>query len=425
MNVAVIGAGAAGLATAHELLAAGHRVAVFEQSRQVGGLWAYTDATEDDPLGLRPSRRIHSSLYASMHTNLPRDLMAFDGCPFGDADGAPPTSCRPARMRYPHHARVFDYLQRFAVDAGVARHVRFGHRVKRVDLRRRWRVDGESFDAVAVCNGHFSEPRVPALPGLEQFPGMVLHSHNYRRPDSFAGLRVVVLGSSVSGGDLSREIAEVAAEVHFSGRLFRDAPLPACQTGLLKRCPPVAGFEAASVVLENGERIEAVDAFLFCTGYRYRFPFLDASLIGVGDNWVRGLYRQLVAVDQPTLAFVGLPFRIVPFPLFQRQARWFARLLNRDFPLPSHAERRRAHRREIERLRGKGVAERHYHFLGDGQIDYLNDLARQCGDAPVPDWFIQLWREHNANARLHPTDHRERPLRNRTPLAAAESAVAD
>ena len=87
MRVAVIGAGAAGLVTAHELGVEGHGATVFEQADDVGGLWNYTDAVEDDLLGQRPSRRIHGSLYESMRVNLPRDLMAFDGYTFDDAGG--------------------------------------------------------------------------------------------------------------------------------------------------------------------------------------------------------------------------------------------------------------------------------------------------------------------------------------------------
>ena len=156
MRVAVIGAGAAGLVTAHELRTAGHGVTVFEQSERVGGLWNYTDAVEDDSLGQRPSRRIHGSLYESLRVNLPRDLMPFDGYTFDDAGGG-----RDDWPRYPDHTRVLEYLRRFAVDTGVADVVRFGHRVRRVARDGGWLVDGERFDAVAVCNGHFSEPRVP------------------------------------------------------------------------------------------------------------------------------------------------------------------------------------------------------------------------------------------------------------------------
>lgn len=62
---AVIGAGAAGLVTARELKREGHTVTVFEQSHTVGGVWNYSEDTEDDdPLGVHPNRgRVHSSLY--------------------------------------------------------------------------------------------------------------------------------------------------------------------------------------------------------------------------------------------------------------------------------------------------------------------------------------------------------------------------
>lgn len=413
MHVAVIGAGAAGLITAHELVVEGHRVTVFEQSALVGGLWNYTDAVEDDPLGQRPSRRIHSSLYASMRVNLPRDLMAFEGYTFDDAGGG-----RDDWPRFPRHARVLEYLHRFAIDTCIGDRVRLGHEVRQVVRDDGWLVDGERFDAVAVCNGHFSEPRVPEIRGFAGFPGTALHSHNYRRPDGFAGKRVVVLGSSVSGGDLSRELADVA-EVFFSGRLFEKRPPLPQQAGPIKRCPPIANFDDADIVLTNGERIRDVDTMLFCTGYWYRFPFLASDVVAVGDSWVKGLYRQIVAVEDPSLAFIGLPFRIVPFPVFQRQARWLARSLAGRFPLPSLAERHRTHCDEIARLRDAGVAERHFHRLEDEQMDYMNRLAEQCGDRSVPDWFVELWREHNANARRHPKDYRDRPLQGRGPTRIA------
>ena len=412
MDVAVIGAGAAGLVTAHELLAAGHQIAVFEQSQTVGGLWNYDPRVEDDPLGQQPSERIHSSLYASLRVNLPRDLMAFEGYTFDSAGGG--NDCWP---RYPHHDRVLKYLQRFAADLGVSAHIRLGQRVRAVTRvsPTHWQVDGQSFDAVATCNGHFTEPIVPAISGFDTFPGMALHSHNYRRPDELAGARVVLLGSSVSGHDLARELATVTRDVYLSGRLFSDAPPLACQGGAVTRCPPVERFNKRDVVLANGEVIASVDAFVFCTGYHYRFPFLAPEVTTVHDNWVQGLYRQLVPVDSPHCAFIGLPFRIVPFPVFQRQARWFARALNGDFELPRLADRQREYAGDIGRLQSSDVAPRHYHRLGDGQIAYLNRLAEQCGDALVPDWFIAMWREHNANAQRHPADYRDRPLTTRGP----------
>ncbi len=69
------------------------------------------------------------------------------------------------------------------------------------------------FDAVIVCNGHYSEPRTPEVAGAGDFPGRQMHSHSYRDSRVCAGETVVVVGASASGEDISREIAEVADRV--------------------------------------------------------------------------------------------------------------------------------------------------------------------------------------------------------------------
>jgi len=89
--------------------------------------------------------------------------------------------------------------------------------------------------------------------------------------------------------------------------------------------------------------------------------------------------------------------------------------------LPDLDDRRRDHCDEVARLRSEGVAERHFHRLEDAQIGYMNRLAEQCHDGPVPDWFVALWREHNANARRHPKDYRDRPLQGGGPTIVVAS----
>lgn len=76
-----------------------------------------------------------------------------------------------------------------------------------------------TFDAVVVCNGHYSVPRRPHLPGTERFPGRIMHSHSYRENESFRGLTVIVIGASASGEDICREISLVAHKVCW--RLFQ------------------------------------------------------------------------------------------------------------------------------------------------------------------------------------------------------------
>lgn len=71
------------MAAAREMLKEGHSVTVFEQGSQVGGVWVYDEETEDDPLGQKARRKaVHGSMYESLRTNLPRELMGFSEFPF-------------------------------------------------------------------------------------------------------------------------------------------------------------------------------------------------------------------------------------------------------------------------------------------------------------------------------------------------------
>lgn len=174
-TVAVVGAGAAGLVAARQLLREGLDVAVFEKSGRAGGTWAYDPCADADPLSRDPGApgAAHGSLYASLRTNLTRDLMSFSDFPMagrvfaGDA------------RAFPGHQEVLAFLDAFAEECGVAARVRLRSEVLRVagaplGQRERWAVswrreDGEVaeevFDAVVVCNGHCTVPRVPGIRG--------------------------------------------------------------------------------------------------------------------------------------------------------------------------------------------------------------------------------------------------------------------
>ena len=130
-RVAVIGAGAAGLVVARELVREGHRVVVFERGDQVGGTWVYNPMVESDPLGLDPRRAVvHSSLYESLRTNLPRELMGFRDFPFvaknDDVERDP--------RRFPGHKEVWMYLKDFAKEFGIEELVRFQTQVVYVGM---------------------------------------------------------------------------------------------------------------------------------------------------------------------------------------------------------------------------------------------------------------------------------------------------
>ena len=228
MRVAVIGAGAAGLVTIRELRRAQIECVAFEANAELGGTWVYTDEVAPNPLGCdQGGAPILSSLYASLRTNVPRDLMAFRDYPFDTVHGDGIDS-----RRFPGHPAVLQYIRNFARDFELVPSIRLESYVTRIERTRRgnaptnWVVESrqgdathtEPFDAIAICNGHYTKPHVPTLPGTESFAGTLMHSHNYRHPAPFAGKRVVLLGAKSSGVDLSLELSTVARDVYACAR---------------------------------------------------------------------------------------------------------------------------------------------------------------------------------------------------------------
>ncbi|XP_020890188.1 putative flavin-containing monooxygenase FMO GS-OX-like 11 isoform X2 [Arabidopsis lyrata subsp. lyrata] len=201
-HVAVIGAGAAGLVAARELRREGHSVVVFERQKQVGGTWIYTDHIEPDPLSVDPTRSVvHSSVYGSLRTNLPRECMGYRDFPFTIRSGV--SESRDPR-RFPSHSEVLAYLQDFAKEFAIEEMIRFETAVVKVapavdsdggEGIGKWRIESmekekkvrcdEIYDAVVVCNGHYIEPRLAEIPGISSWPGKEMHSHNYRTPEPF------------------------------------------------------------------------------------------------------------------------------------------------------------------------------------------------------------------------------------------------
>jgi cation diffusion facilitator CzcD-associated flavoprotein CzcO len=424
-RVAVIGAGAAGLVATRELVRAGFEVDAFERGTEVGGIWVYSAETERDPLGQR-TPRIHSSLYASLRTNLPRDLMAYTDYPFDSAGGG-----RDEWPRFPGHACVREYLERFARDFGITERVRFAHDVTVLepDGATGWALTANGttlrYDAVAVCSGHYATPRLPEIAGADAFPARQMHSHNYREQSSFRGRCVALLGTAASGTDLAREIATVAERVYWCGDLFAGLPAAARAVGRLHRLPGIARLRAdGRIEVHDGGVTERVDDLVYCTGYRYEYPFLDARVLPIEDNHVQGLYRDFLLVERPTLAVIGVPYRVVPFPLFELQARCFARVLAGTARLPTRTAMRAEIDAHAAALRAAGVKSRHVHQRNIDCYDYLDALADEAGVARPPDWQRCLAAAFLAHMARHGGDARDRPFPHFGPTRVPAESVA-
>ena len=189
LRVAIIGAGPAGLFTLRHLKGCHSdvEVVVFEQLDDFGGLWYYREDVND------PNN--HPSVYRTLKTNIPKEVMQLTDFPFKESDKS-----------YPSAKEVKKYLTRFAKKYDLVDHIQFNTRVVSVDPdvkdggHVKWVVTSQNqnenttkvdvFDVVIVCSGHFVNPYWPDLPDLDQFKGSVIHSKYYRSSETFAGQKV-------------------------------------------------------------------------------------------------------------------------------------------------------------------------------------------------------------------------------------------
>nr|GMD65089.1 flavin-containing monooxygenase FMO GS-OX5-like isoform X1 [Ipomoea batatas] len=147
---------------------------------------------------------------------------------------------------------------------------------------------------------------------MEKWPGKQSHSHNYRDPEPYKNLVVVLIGHSASAHDISREIALVAKEVHLSSR-SKDFTLSKFDDyqNIWQHSKIDHVDENGEVVFEDGESIHA-DAIIHCTGFKYEFPFLNTNgVVNVDDNRVGPLYKHVFPPElAPRLSFIGIPYRV-------------------------------------------------------------------------------------------------------------------
>lgn len=121
----------------------------------------------------------------------------------------------------------------------------------------------QQFDFIFLCNGHYSSPSIPQCEGMGQFNGHILHSHDYRRPEQYAGKMVLIIGSGPSGKDIMYEIAPHAKSVLISHHteIFKNHNLPAN----VEERGDVQCFNGNSVQFADGKE-RPIDSVLFCTG---------------------------------------------------------------------------------------------------------------------------------------------------------------
>ncbi|HEV3049112.1 MAG TPA: ArsO family NAD(P)H-dependent flavin-containing monooxygenase [Longimicrobium sp.] len=313
-DVVVIGGGQAGLAVGYYLRRTQLSWAILDAQERPGGAW---------PRAWDSLRLFSPARFSS----LPGWLMP------GGADD------------YPSRDQAVEYLAGYEARYGfpverpvLVRSVRRAEGRFVLDTDRgEWRAG-----AVVSATGSWASPIIPEIPGREGFRGMQMHSADYRSADVFAGKRVLVVGGGNSGAQILAELSMVADATwvtlveptflpdHVDGRyLFDQAtelyraqkegrpPPPRADLGDIVMVPPVrdardrGGLRAVrpfvrmterGVVWPDG-RVEAVDAIVWCTGFRPALEHLRPLGVVEPDGRVR--VQGTRAVREPMLWLVG------------------------------------------------------------------------------------------------------------------------
>lgn len=402
-QVAIIGAGPAGIAAAKWLRQAGLQPVLFEQSDQAGGQWNVGNAM--------------SGIWPGMPTNTSRVMTQFS-----DFEHAPDVPV------FPLAGQVHDYLLRYLRHYGLSAHLRAGCRVERLAMRPQgdWllhyrdaasELREQTFTRVIVASGRFNQPVVPRIPGIHWPPQArqgceVLHSQDYRGAAACSGRRVLVLGGAISSLEIASDLAlhgahrlvcsyrsqayvmgKLAGTVptdHISYSLYealaaerldsarnahriRDfivaqfgspadhgAQLPAAdlRTAGVTKCedflrlvsagritvrPWVERMEDGHAVFPDGS-VEAFDTILLATGYRPAMPFLapcEHRVLQLDQGQVT-LYRHTFHPELPGLAVLGFYNQSGPyFPVLELQARWVASVWSGRMAAPRADDMRR------------------------------------------------------------------------------------
>ena len=378
-NVAIIGAGPAGLVTARYLKAYGFTPVLFEKGDRIGGQWS--------------GNRAYSGVWPSLHTNTSRIMTRFSDLEY--EAGTP---------HYPSHQEVLRYLHRYANRFELRPHIRLKTSVVNVKMTeggyavqyRDGKGDAhvEMFARVVVASGRHCKPFAPELEGLAEFTGRggVQHIMRYNRAADYKGMRVLVAGCSFSALEVASELALQGAAVTTANRrqryvfpkLVRGIPiehiaftrfaalaeetfLPEIMGAKMKSFalemgadpvpyggPAPAGsvFEAGTTLCQrylpliaegritprpwiravDGQTVRftdgsegSFDAILLGTGYQLSLPFLSEDLhqrLRIDRKHI-DLYMHTFHPDTPGLAFAGILELAGPyFPVLELQARW-------------------------------------------------------------------------------------------------------
>ena len=263
IDLAIVGAGFAGLYMLHRARKLGLKARVFEAASDVGGTWwwnRYPGARCD----------VESMQYSYSWDDELQQNWAWT-------------------ERFATQPEILAYIDHVADRFDLRRDITFDTRVVRAAYdaqEARWDValdtgEGVSAKFVILATGCLSAARIPDLPGRDSFQGATYHTGNWPHEGvDLAGKRVAVLGTGSSGIQAIPEIARQAAYLTVLQRT-PNFSLPARNQPLDSKY--VAGWKASYPELRRKAREETG------SGTIYDFPTCSALDLGPEDR--EAVYR--------------------------------------------------------------------------------------------------------------------------------------
>lgn len=223
IDVAIVGAGFAGIGMAIKLKQAGRDdFVVLERAEEVGGTW-------------------QANTYPGCQCDVPSNLYSFSFAP--NPDWSKTFAMQP---------EIWDYLRRVADDFEIRSRIRLGCEVEGCawdEAAMRWRIEtssGELTARVLVTGaGGICEPSIPSLPGLESFEGAAFHTARWDHDHDLTGKRVAVVGTGASAIQVVPHIQPLAGKLSVFQRTppwimpHPGRPVRAAEKRLFRRLPLV------------------------------------------------------------------------------------------------------------------------------------------------------------------------------------------
>lgn len=221
-DVAIMGAGFAGIGMAHKLREAGiERIVILERADSTGGTW-------------------RDNHYPGCACDIPSHLYSYSFRQNADW----------TRL-YPQQAEIADYLDDCVAAFGVAELIRCNSNVSSATFDERsghWRVEldgGDSLSARALVSavGGLSRPSLPEIEGLASFEGQVFHTADWDESCDLSGKRVAVVGTGASAIQLVPKVAEIASQLSVFQRTAPwvvpkfDRPMRGWEQWLMRKLP--------------------------------------------------------------------------------------------------------------------------------------------------------------------------------------------